>query len=171
MIEPVARLRIPLADIRPAFGREDRHAFGFRIGGKVNGAPTPGDAIVGRKVSRARNLRRATVIEHGFDRDCGVGGGRCREVVIESVSRGDGGTGCPALVDAARRAPPEEPGGPPGCAGFTMADPADSHHAGLRRRHGAVFDPGAPGRHRIEVEIATFRCRAPQGHPSRKGET
>jgi hypothetical protein len=51
-----------------------------------------------------------------------------------------------------------------------MADPAHAHHAGLRRRHGAVFDRGAPGRHRIEVEIASFRRGAPEDRPSRKGE-
>ena len=199
MIEPVARLKITLADIQPAiwrrvdmplsanfralhdviqaaFGWENRHLFEFRLGGKVYGEPTPDDALFGKKVSRARNLRLAMVIERGVDRFDYVydfGDDWCHEVVIESIFQGDPETDYPMFVDAARLAPPEDIGGPPGFAEFVeaMADPAHAQHADLLRWHGEVFDPEALDRRRIEVEIATiaeFRRRALEGHRSRR---
>ena len=65
------------------------------------------------------------------------------DVIVEEVREGDPDREYPALVDGARRCPPEDVGGPDGFMDFLEAvlDPAHEQHRDMIRWYVGPFDP------------------------------
>ena len=199
MIEPVARLGITLQDIEPtiwrrvdvptsatllalhdviqaAFGWMDGHLFEFAVGDRTYGMPMPDDAAFGRKVFQAKGVRLQRLLDRGVERFVYVydfGDDWRHVVVVEGVRDGDAAVDYPVFVDGARRAPPEDVGGPPGFEAFleAIADPAHDEHAQMLAWCGGAFDPDDIDRRRIELDLAAlaeFRRRAIEGHRTRR---
>jgi hypothetical protein len=195
----VVRLRIELQDIEPKIWRsvdvplsatllglhdviqaamrwQHAHLFEFRIADRVYGEPYPDDDAFGRKVHNARNLRLKQLIDRGVERLLYVydfGDDWRHDVIVEEVRDGDTEVDYPAFVDGARRAPPEDVGGPPGFMDFLEAvlDPDHEERERLLTWCGGVFDPDDIDRRAIEIELAMlaeFRRRALLGHRNRK---
>lgn len=170
MIEPIARLRFELQEIRPTvwrrvdiplsstllavhdiiqvcFAWRDAHLFEFRIGDKIYGEPSPNDAAFGQKVYQAKSLRLGTLIDRGAERFVyayDFGDNWLLDIVVEQVRDGAADTDYPAFVDGARRAPPEDVGGVSGFTDFldVVQDPNHEDHADLVGWYGGHFDPG-----------------------------
>ena len=169
MSEPIARLRIGLQDLEPeiwrridmplsstferlheaiqiAMGWTFSHLWEFEVAGRRYGDPFFEPFDDEPRLYRASGLRLETAIERGADRFVYVydfGDDWRHEVIVEEVGEGAPGAEYPALVDGARRCPPEDVGGPPGFLEFldAMLDPAHEMHGELVEWHGGPFDP------------------------------
>jgi len=64
---------------------------------------------------------------------------------VERITDAVSGTTYPVLIDAAGRCPPEDVGGPWGCAEFleAIADPGHENHAEVTGWIGGTFNPTA----------------------------
>ena len=166
--EKIASVRISLAEIAPeiwrrvevplslhlkglhdviqaVFGWQDYHLFEFRIDDKVYGIPDPLDDY-GRGTRQARSLRLATIVAKGitrFEYCYDFGDDWIHDVVIESVRIAEPMQHYPRFVDGARRAPPEDVGGPYGFERFLAAMRNRRHreHRNLVTWYGGPFDP------------------------------
>ena len=165
MIEPVARVRIELENVKPtvwrrvdvplsctlaalhdviqiAMGWSDSHLHEFLIGDRSYGVPDPDDAF---EVYKTSSIRLKTVIERGIDRflyvyDFGVDWRH--DVIVEEVREGQADSDYPAFVDGARRCPPEDVGGAEGFMAFLEAAliPAHKEHRQTIEWNGEPFD-------------------------------
>ncbi|WP_075220710.1 plasmid pRiA4b ORF-3 family protein [Acuticoccus yangtzensis] len=182
MIEPVARLRIELQDIKPVIWRrvdmpvtaslralhdviqavmcwEHAHLYEFRIGERISGEPDPDGAAFGRKVFAAKNARLKQLLDRGVDRFLYVydfGDDWRHDIIVEGVRDGSADVDYPAFVDGARAAPPEDVGGPFGFLEFldVIADPSHADRDQLLRWCGGGFDPDRLNEQRIRVDLA-----------------
>ncbi len=188
--EPIARIRIRLNEIEPeiwrridvplglslkglhdaiqaAMGWLDYHLFEFRIGDKLYGLPEPledGD----RKVLHAKLLKLETLVARDirrFDYVYDFGDDWQLTVEIEQVVAGDPALKYPRYVDGARRAPPEDCGGPYGFADFVeaLADKRHPRHRELRRWYGGPFDPESFDERSIRLRIGEIAKRRHAG--------
>lgn len=187
MIEPIARIRIELQDIKPkiwrrvdvplsstlmalhdviqlAMGWQESHLFEFNIGGKVYGAPHPDDETYERKIYQAKSLRLLTLTERGGDRFLYIydlGDNWQHDVTIEAVREGEPDVDYPVFVDGARHGPPEDVGGTSGFIDFLEAvlDPAHHGHLSMVDWYGKTFDPDDIDEKRIRMILSWFADR------------
>lgn len=177
--EKIARIRISLAGIEPeiwrrievpvnlhlkglhdviqaVFGWQDYHLFEFAIGEKLYGIPERAHGY-GRKLMHARSVRLATLIDKGIDRftyTYDFGDDWNHSVVIEAVGEADPALWYPRFVEGARRAPPEDVGGPPGFERFleAVANRRHPEHRRLITWYGGPFHPD-------EIDLLSLRSR------------
>lgn len=140
--------------IQAAMGWQDYHLFDFQIGDKHYGIP---EGKWDREFLQARSIKLAAVIAKGirrFDYVYDFGDDWEHTVVIESVFDADPALKYPRFVDGARRAPPEDVGGPPGFFDFleAMANPRHSEHRHLVEWYGRPFDPN-------DLDLLVIRLR------------
>lgn len=187
MIEPVARIRIEMQEIRPKIWRRvdvplsttlmalhdiiqllfdwrDAHLFKFEIGDKVYGDPIPDDPFADLRVYKAKGIRLGTLIDRGVGRFLYVydfGDNWRHDVMIEDVFDGAADVDYPVFVDGVRRAPPEDVGGASGFMDFLEAalDPAHPEHRAMRDWHGGPFDPHDIGLKRIRMVLSMWADR------------
>ena len=149
----IARLHIQLNDIEPAIWRrievpltttlkalhaviqaimlfEDYHLFQFEIGDHRYGYPDP---EWGDEMRDARNIRLGAILARGetrFTYTYDFGDDWRHTIVVENVVVADPTVEYPRFIEGARRAPPEDVGGPPGFEEFlrVTAAPDDPEH-------------------------------------------
>jgi hypothetical protein len=147
------RLDVPLGmslkglhdTIQAAMAWQDCHLFEFRIGNRIYGIPEPledGD----RKVLDAKLVKLETLVANDvteLDYVYDFGDDWDHLVTIESVGPAEPGLELPRFIDGARRAPPEDCGGPYGYADFVEAITRKRHprHRELTEWYGGPFDP------------------------------
>ena len=80
---------------------------------------------------------------------------------IERTADPEPGRLYPRLIGLQGRCPPEDVGGPPGCAAFltALADPAHEDHEQLLTWAGGAFDPDAPDLKAILSELNALARR------------
>ncbi len=176
----IARLRVALCEIEPeiwrqfdvpasvtlkqlhdviqaAFAWQDYHLFEFEVSGRRYGIPDdeagdgPGQVRDARAIRLDRLIARgATSLDYAYD----FGDDWHHRVTIEAVEERPEDRGWPRFVDGARRAPPEDCGGPFGFAAFlaAIADPNHARHDELLRWHGGAFDSE-------KMDVAAIRRR------------
>ena len=187
MIEAVARVRIELRSVRPivwrrvdvplsstlaalheiiqvAMGWTDSHLHEFAIGERVYGVPDPDYDFDERKVFKASSISLKTVIERGFcrfDYLYDFGDGWEHEVTVEDAREGAADIDYPALVEGARRCPPEDVGGAPGFMSFLEAalDPAHEEHRELSEWYGKPYDPADIDEHLVRTHLENIARR------------
>lgn len=187
MIEPVARLKIQLSDIRPPiwrrvdvplsttllrlhdilqvlFGWTDSHLFEFTVAGRAYGVPYEESELSGYTCYRANRLRLGTVVERGvgeFQYLYDFGDAWRHDVLIERVGDGSAGTEYPEFVGGERRAPPEDVGGPEGFMTFMEAAliPTHEDHAEWLAWYGGPFDHADIGERWIRLLFKSMARR------------
>jgi hypothetical protein len=123
----------------------NEHLFEFRVGDKIYGEPWPEDEIEGRKVHKATSVRLQNLVDRGVERFLYVydfGDNWQHDITIEAVFDGRADTEYPALLDGARRCPPEDVGSARGFMAFLEAilDPTHEEHARMLEWYGGPFD-------------------------------
>ena len=187
MSEPIARLRIELRDLEPkiwrridmplsstlerlheaiqiAMGWTFSHLWEFEVAGQRYGDPYFEPFGDEPRLFKARGLQLRTAIERGVDRLVYVydmGDDWRHDVVVEEVRQGAPDEEYPALVDGARRCPPEDVGGIPGFLEFLGAvlDPAHEMHRETVEWHGGPFDPSGFDAERASLGLARMARR------------
>jgi hypothetical protein len=161
----IARLHIQVDDIEPTIWRrvevplnatlkalheviqavmlfEGYHLFQFEIGDRRYGSPDP---EWDDDMSDARNIRLDAILARGESRFTYIydfGDDWRHTIVVEEVVAANPMADYPRFVDGARRAPPEDVGGPPGFEEFLMvvADPAHPEHGNVTTWYGQPFE-------------------------------
>lgn len=177
--EKIARIRISLRHIEPAIWRrvevplgmslkglhdviqavmgwQDYHLYEFRIGERFYGIPDPPEDY-GRRIRHARLAKLEAIVARGVTRFAYVydfGDDWEHEVEIEAAAPAESGVKYPRFLAGARRAPPEDVGGPPGFEHFVaaMANPRHREHREMMDWYGRRFDPG-------EIDLFELRLR------------
>jgi hypothetical protein len=190
MTDQIAQIRITLDDIKPAIWRrvelpisnslktlhlaiqavmlfENYHLFRFDIGESSYGIRFDDD-YQDPPTREAGNLRLAKLIERGittFTYTYDFGDDWRHSIVIEEVRPADPAIDYPRFVDGARRAPPEDVGGPPGFEEFleAMAKPRHPEHKSVLQWYGHPFDPEDIGSHEIRARMAKLAKRRASG--------
>ena len=162
----IARLHIQLDDVEPAIWRrvevpltsslkavhnviqaimlfEDYHLFQFEIGDRRYGYPDP---EWGDEMRDARNIRLGAILARGetrFTYTYDFGDDWRHTLLVEEIVTTEPMVDYPRFVDGARRAPPEDVGGPPGFEEFlrVMVAPDDPEHDNIMTWYGRPFDP------------------------------
>lgn len=129
--------------IQAAMGWQDYHLFEFQIGDKRYGIP---EGKWDRDVRQAKSIKLAAVVSKGvqrFDYVYDFGDEWQHAIAIQSIIDADPALKYPRFVTGARRAPPEDVGGPPGFFDFleAMANPEHSEHRHLVEWYGRPFAP------------------------------
>lgn len=184
----IARLHIQLDDVEPAIWRrvevpltttlkalhaviqaimlfEDYHLFMFEIGERRYGYPDP---EWGDEMRDARNIRLGAILARGearFTYTYDFGDDWRHTIVVENVVVADPTVEYPRFIEGARRAPPEDVGGPPGFEEFlrVMAAPNDSEHDNIMTWYGRRFDPDDTGWSTINERLGKLARRRAQG--------
>ncbi|MFN4212096.1 MAG: plasmid pRiA4b ORF-3 family protein, partial [Devosia sp.] len=184
----IARLHIQLDDVEPAIWRrvevpltstlkavhaviqaamlfEDYHLFQFEIGDRRYGYPDPD---WGDEMRDARYIRLSAILARGetrFTYTYDFGDDWRHSVVVEEVAAADPMVDYPRFVDGARRAPPEDVGGPPGFEEFldAMADTKHPEHDSVMTWYGRAFEPDNVGLDAITARLAKLARRRAQG--------
>lgn len=184
----IARLHIQLDDVEPAIWRrvevpltstlkavhaviqaamlfEDYHLFQFEIGDRRYGYPDPD---WGDEMRDARYIRLSAILARGetrFTYTYDFGDDWRHSVVVEEVVAADPMVDYPRFVDGARRAPPEDVGGPPGFEEFldAMADTKHPEHDSVMTWYGRAFEPDNVGLDAITARLAKLARRRAQG--------
>lgn len=129
--------------IQAAMGWQDYHLFEFRIAEKRYGIP---EGKWDREILQAKSIKLAVLVSKGvnrFDYVYDFGDDWEHTIAIESVVDADPALKYPCFVAGARRAPPEDVGGPPGFFDFleAMVNPKHSEHRHLVEWYGKPYDP------------------------------
>ncbi|MBM3539656.1 MAG: plasmid pRiA4b ORF-3 family protein [Alphaproteobacteria bacterium] len=129
--------------IQAAMGWQDYHLFEFRIAEKRYGIP---EGKWDREILQAKSIKLAVLVSKGvnrFDYVYDFGDDWEHTIAIESVVDADPALKYPRFVAGARRAPPEDVGGPPGFFDFleAMVNPKHSEHRHLVEWYGKPYDP------------------------------
>lgn len=184
----IARLHIQLNDIEPAIWRrievpltttlkalhaviqaimlfEDYHLFQFEIGDHRYGYPDP---EWGDEMRDARNIRLGAILARGetrFTYTYDFGDDWRHTIVVENVVVADPTVEYPRFIEGARRAPPEDVGGPPGFEEFlrVTAAPDDPEHDNIMTWYGRRFDPDDTGWTTINERLGKLARRRAQG--------
>ena len=184
----IARRHIQLDDVQPAIWRrvevpltstlkavhdviqaamlfEDYHLFQFEIGDRRYGYPDPD---WGDEMRDARNIRLGAILARGetrFTYTYDFGDDWRHTIVVENVVVADPTVEYPRFIEGARRAPPEDVGGPPGFEEFlrVMAEPTDPERDSVMTWYGRPFDPTDIDLDAITVRLAKLARRRAQG--------
>jgi hypothetical protein len=179
-IEPAIwrRVRVP-ADftlrrvhdvIQATFDWLDYHLHEFNVAGRRYGMPeVEGDDWGAPKLASSKNVRLSKVLEWGVERFVYVydfGDDWVHDVTVEEVGQPAAGVEYPVLVDGARRAPPEDVGGPPGFFQFVeaMLDECHPDHDRMFAWYGwEPFVPDDIERDLVEVQLERIRAQRRKG--------
>ena len=187
MSEPIARLRVELRHLEPkiwrridmplsatlerlheaiqlAMGWTFSHLWEFEVAGRRYGDPSFEPFDDEPRLYRANGLQLRTAIDRGADRFVYVydfGDDWRHDVIVEEVRDGAPGGDYPALVDGARRCPPEDVGGLPGFLEFldAVSDPAHEMHEELVEWQGGPFDAAEFDAERARLGLARMARR------------
>ena len=129
--------------LQTAFGWEDQHLYGFRVGKLRFGPTNPADMMF--SISDLAAPLGALVSEKTIFYDYDYGDGWEHEIQFLKVVAGPvGSTGTNiTCTGGARACPPEDCGGPPGYDDLLEAlrNPKDERHAEMKEWVGRKFDP------------------------------
>jgi hypothetical protein len=187
MIEPIARIKIELRDIKPkiwrrvdvplsttlmglhdiiqvAMGWNDSHLFEFQIGDKVYSEPYPDDELYERKIFKAKGIRLKSLVDRGVEKFLYIydlGDYWRHDIIIESVYDGKEDVEYPVFVDGGKRCPPDDVGGPPGFMDFLEAvmDKTHEEHRRMIEWYGGPFDPNDINEVHVRRVLSWFAYR------------
>ena len=191
-IQKIVRLGVELSDIRPPIWRRvdvpadfplrrvhdviqaifdwlDYHLHQFEIGDRLYGAPEYDDGdLGGRHLYNDRNIRLGAVLDRGIERFIyryDFGDDWEHVVTVEQVLEPEDGVEYPVLVAGARRAPPEDCGGPPGFDAFleAMLDETHEGHEDVLNWYGQRFDPDDLALDTVEAMLSRIRASRRKG--------
>lgn len=160
--------------IQAVFDWLDYHLHQFEIGDRIYGAPEYDDGeLDGRRLYSDRSVTLAALLDRGVERFVyryDFGDDWEHVITVEEVRKPEAGVEYPLLVDGARRAPPEDCGGPHGFADFleAMADEAHEEHEAVLDWYGDHFDPEDLELHVVEGMLSRIRASRRKG--PRKGQ-
>lgn len=155
--------------IQAVFGWLDYHLHQFEIGDRLYGAPEYDEAdIYGKHLYSDRNVRLGALLDRGVERFVyryDFGDDWEHVVTVEGVLDPEDGVEYPVLVDGARRAPPEDCGGPPGFHAFleAMLDEGHAEHEALMEWYGERFDPDDLELEAVEAMLGRIRASRRKG--------
>jgi hypothetical protein len=198
MIEPIARIKIELRDIKPkiwrlvdvplsttlmglhdiiqvAMGWNDSHLFEFQIGDKVYSEPYSDDELYERKIFKAKGIRLKSLVDRGVEQFIYIydlGDYWRHDITIESVYDGKEEVEYPVFVDGAKRCPPDDVGGPPGFMDFLEAvmDKTHEEHRRMIEWYGGPFDPNDINEVHIRRILSWFAYRRRGPLASHRGD-
>jgi Plasmid pRiA4b ORF-3-like protein len=159
--------------IQAAMGWSNSHLWEFRAGGTGWGPRGPDDDIRDGPLDAGKATLLAVLIDVGgksvkylYD----FGDGWEHTIKVERVFANIPGLDMPFLLEAVGRCPPEDIGGPSGCAEFLAAirDPGHERHAEFVERYGTEFNLAAVNVKALEtaVEATGARSAAPRRKPA-----
>lgn len=155
--------------IQATFGSYDYHLHQFEIGDRVYGQTEIAGAGFGpgRQYSD-KTTTLGAIVDQGVKRFVyryDFGDDWEHAVTVEHVGAPAEGVAYPALLAGARRAPPEDCGGPPGFERFleAMADENHEEHDEMMDWYGEPFDPDDLELETVEAMLGGIRA------PRRKG--
>lgn len=190
--QKIVQLRIELADIDPPIWRRvrvpadfslrrlhdviqavfdwlDYHLHQFEVGERIYGQTeiAPEDFGEGRQYSD-KNVKLAALLARGVEQFLyryDFGDDWEHVVTVEGVMEPETGVAYPVLIDGARRAPPEDCGGPPGFEAFleAMLDENHEDHDDLMDWHGGPFDPEDMNLETVEAMLDRIRASRRKG--------
>ncbi len=190
--QKIVRLRIELSDMDPPIWRRvdvpadfplrrvhdviqavfdwlDYHLHQFEVGDRLYGAPEYDDGDIGGKhLYSDRNVRLGALLDRGVERFIyryDFGDDWEHVITVEGVLDPEDGVEYPILVDGARRAPPEDCGGPPGFEVFleAMRDEAHEEHEAVMAWYGERFDPDDLELDVVEAMLGRIRASRRKG--------
>jgi hypothetical protein len=155
--------------IQAVFLWQGAHLHQFEVGDTIYGRTEFADEDLG--VGRAysdRNIRLEALIARGVKRFVYLydfGDGWEHLVTIQRVGERKEGVEYPVLLAGARRAPPDDCGGPPGFENFldAMADDTHPEHAFLLDWYGGRFDPADMELETVEAMLGRIRASRRKG--------
>jgi len=155
--------------IQAVFDWRDSHLHQFEVDDRVYGQTEIAgeDFWPGRQYSD-RNVTLGALLARGVERFVyryDFGDDWEHIVTVEGVAAPEAGVAYPALLDGARRAPPEDCGGPPGFEAFleAMADEAHEEHDDLMDWYGGPFDPEDMELEIVEAMLGRIRASRRKG--------
>jgi hypothetical protein len=155
--------------IQAVFDWLDYHLHQFEIGDRLYGAPEydEGD-LDGTRLYDDRNIRLGVLVDRGVERFVyryDFGDNWEHVVTVERVLDPQDGVEYPILVDGARRAPPEDCGGPPGFDAFleAMRDAAHEDHKAMLEWYGERFNPEDLEMETVEAMLGRIRASRRKG--------
>lgn len=178
----IARLRIELEDTEPLVWRRvdvpldlrlrrvhdviqavfdwtTSHLHQFEVGERLYGmTEVMGDDLGGERLRSDRNVKLGKALESGVEEFLYIydfGDNWEHWIIVEQTFAPEPEVEYPVLVDGARRAPPEDIGGPPGFAEFleVIADESHPDHAELQSWHAEPFDPDDMQLEKVEAML------------------
>lgn len=150
--------------LQAVFGWLDYHLHQFEIGDRLYGATEYDDGdLGGRPLYSDRNVKLGALLDRGvqdFIYRYDFGNDWEHVITVERVLCPEDGVEYPVLVDGARRAPPENCGGPLGFMAFLEAMLDDTHeeHEAMMDWYGERFDPDDLERDAVEVMLGRVRA-------------
>lgn len=188
----IVRLRIELSDTEPPIWRRvdvpadfplrrlhdviqavfawvGYHLHQFEINDRIYGAPEYDDGeLDGTRLYSDRNIRLGALLDRGVKRFVyryDFGDDWEHIVTVEQKLDPEDGVEYPLLVDGARRAPPEDCGGPPGFEAFleAMRDEAHEEHEAMMEWYGERFDPEDLELEAVEAMLGRIRASRRKG--------
>lgn len=190
--QKIVRLKIELADIDPpvwrrvqvpvdlslrrlhdviqaVFDWHDCHLHQFEVGERIYGQTeiAPEDFGEGRQYSD-KNVKLAALLGRGVEQFLyryDFGDDWEHVITVERMAEPEAGVAYPVLVDGARRAPPEDCGGPPGFEAFleAMLDEDHEEHDDLMDWYGGPFDPVDMNLETVEAMLGRIRASRRKG--------
>lgn len=195
MVDPadkVVQLKIELADITPSIWRRvqvpsdlplrrlhdviqavfdwlDYHLHQFEVGDRLYGQPEiEGFELAGQQLHSDRNVKLGALLRRDVERFLyryDFGDDWEHVITMEKLMEPEHGVEYPVLVDGARRAPPEDCGGPPGFMAFleAMRDTDHEDHEDMMDWYGERFDPDDMNLETIEAMLGRIRTSRRKG--------
>lgn len=156
--------------IQAIFDWQDCHLYQFEVDGCRYAPPEEaGETLGGDRLYSSANLRLNQLLQRGVEQFAYVydlGDEWVHGLAIEQALTPEAGTEYPVLVDGARRAPPEDIGGPPGFEAFLEAV-SDPNHPDrdefLEWYGGNEFQPEVMDADAIEAKLQRIRRQLRKG--------
>ncbi len=155
--------------IQAVFDWLDYHLHQFEVGDRIYGSPKQGDGDFGEKhLYSDRNIKLGALLDRGVQRFIyryDFGDDWEHVITVEQITDPEDGVEYPILVDGARRAPPEDCGGPPGFEAFleAMLDEGHEEHVALMDWYGEHFDPDDMELDAVEAMLGRIRASRRKG--------
>lgn len=159
--------------IQAVFDWLDYHLHQFEVGDRIYGQPEiSGCDLGGSRIYTDRNVTLGALVDRGveaFTYRYDFGDDWEHAIVVEGVDDPRADVAYPALLAGARRAPPDDCGGPPGFEAFleSMADEDHEEHESMMDWYGEPFDPD--DMELPAVEAMLWRIRASRREGPAKG--
>lgn len=155
--------------IQAVFDWLDCHLHQFEVGERIYGQTeiAPEDFGEGRQYSD-RNVKLGALLERGVEQFLyryDFGDDWEHIITVERVMKPEAGIAYPILAGGARRAPPEDCGGPPGFRAFVeaMLDETHERHDELTLWYGEAFDPDDMNLETVEAMLGRIRASRRKG--------
>lgn len=155
--------------IQAVFDWQDCHLHQFEVEDRIYGQTeiAPEDITGGRQYND-RNVRLWSLLDRGvkcFVYRYDFGDDWEHVVTVERVADPEDGVAYPLMVDGARRAPPEDCGGPYGFEAFleAMQDEEHEDHEELMNWYGGPFDADDMNLETVEAMLGRIRASRRKG--------